>query len=215
MRPWRFTSSTTRFPSPMVRVIGFSHQMSLPARAASTDIRRMPVRRRGDVHHVHVLAQQDLAEVGVAPDVGPRHREHLVEVLPVHVTHREQPRALVADVAAAHAADADDRLRQLVARRREAGAAEHVPRHDHEAGGCRRGALQEASSIGRMHGCSRPGWTAGFYHCRSVGRRPPAGHVANRSTVSSVEVTRGSQCSPGSDRSRLTGRPACTARRCG
>ena len=38
MRPWRFTSSTTRTPSPIVRVIGFSHQMSLPARAASTAI---------------------------------------------------------------------------------------------------------------------------------------------------------------------------------
>ena len=39
MRPYLFTSSTTRMPSLIVRVIGFSHQMSLPARAASIEIR--------------------------------------------------------------------------------------------------------------------------------------------------------------------------------
>ena len=36
MRLLRLTASTTRRLSPMVRVMGFSHQMSLPARAAST-----------------------------------------------------------------------------------------------------------------------------------------------------------------------------------
>ncbi len=38
MRPYLFTSWITRMPSPIVRVIGFSHQMSLPALAASIAI---------------------------------------------------------------------------------------------------------------------------------------------------------------------------------
>ena len=36
MRFFAFTTSITRRPSPTVRVIGFSHQMSLPAFAAIT-----------------------------------------------------------------------------------------------------------------------------------------------------------------------------------
>ena len=36
MRFFAFTTSITRVPSPTVRVIGFSHQMSFPARAAIT-----------------------------------------------------------------------------------------------------------------------------------------------------------------------------------
>ena len=39
MRPFAFTYSMTRLPSPTVRVIGFSHQMSLPASAAILEIR--------------------------------------------------------------------------------------------------------------------------------------------------------------------------------
>ena len=39
MRPFLWTASTTFRPSPIVRVIGFSHQMSLPASAAATAIR--------------------------------------------------------------------------------------------------------------------------------------------------------------------------------
>ena len=36
MRFWACTTSITRLPSPTVRVIGFSHQMSFPAFAAIT-----------------------------------------------------------------------------------------------------------------------------------------------------------------------------------
>ena len=36
MRFFAFTTSITRLPSPTVRVMGFSHQMSLPAFAAIT-----------------------------------------------------------------------------------------------------------------------------------------------------------------------------------
>ncbi len=38
MRPFRWTASTTARPSAIVRVMGFSHQTSLPASAAATEM---------------------------------------------------------------------------------------------------------------------------------------------------------------------------------
>ena len=62
----RSTASTTFCPSPIVRVIGFSHQMSFPASSRRHGDQGVPVGRRGDVDDVDVRPLQHLAEVRVA-----------------------------------------------------------------------------------------------------------------------------------------------------
>ena len=70
-------------------------------------------------------------------DLGVESGEPLVGVVPVDVADRDDVLGREVDeVGAAHAADADGRDVERVARRGEA-AAEDVPRHDRKAGRCR------------------------------------------------------------------------------
>ena len=91
MRPFFSTASMTCFPSPMVRVIGFSHQMSQPASAAAMEIEGVPVRRRRHVDHVDVAPVEDLAEVLVplAPFAGLLERAG--QMSGVHVADGQEP----------------------------------------------------------------------------------------------------------------------------
>ena len=127
----------TRLPSPIVRVMGFSHQMSFPARAASTAMMPCQWGRGGDMYDidvrvvdqvaVEVIGLERLAELLLAQFQG------ACQMVLIDVADGHQTTALVAGkvvARAADAADADDTFRKLVARGDMLRASQDAARHD-------------------------------------------------------------------------------------
>ena len=91
----------------------------------------MPVRRRGNVHNVDVVALENFAKILVALDALAAHFERPLEVIGVYVAHGHETRSGVGQVPLPHSADSDNGLGQFFA-----GRGEPQPAQQHDAAQC-------------------------------------------------------------------------------
>ena len=90
----------------------------------------VPVRRRGDMHDVHIGIVNQVAVIVIGGDFLTGQLQTGIEMVPVHIADGHQPGSGIAVMSAAHTADTDDTFGELVAGCGVSRSAEHMAR-DH------------------------------------------------------------------------------------